>query len=119
MQNRNKSYVTELFSHTAIYGVGLLLNKAVSFLLLPVYTYYYSPAQLGLFNLIQSLWLFIIVFYLYGMETSFIKYFIDAKDDKSRSEIYSSSLLLIISSSIILSTALYFFLKIRKKANTL
>jgi O-antigen/teichoic acid export membrane protein len=106
--DNSKSHIKELFSHTAIYGVGIMLNKFLSFLLIPIYTYYFTPADLGLYNLIQSLWLFIILLYVYGMETSFIKFFIDAKEDKLKTKIYSTSLLLISSTSLIFSVILYF-----------
>jgi len=105
--NNSKSHIKELLSHTAIYGVGIMLNKFLSFLLIPVYTYFFSPADLGLYNLIQSLWLFIILIYVYGMETSFIRFFIDAKEDKVKTEIYSTSLLLITLTSLIFSVIIY------------
>jgi O-antigen/teichoic acid export membrane protein len=104
----SKSHIQEIFSHTAIYGVGIMLNKFLSFLLIPIYTYYFSPADLGLYNLVQSLWLFIILIYVYGMETAFIKFFIDAKEDKHKTEIYSTSLLLISFTSLIFSVIIYF-----------
>jgi len=85
-----------------------MLNKFLSFLLIPIYTYYFSPADLGLYNLVQSLWLFIILIYVYGMETSFIRFFIDAKEEKSKTEIYSTSLLLISFTSLIFSVVIYF-----------
>lgn len=106
--NNPKSHIKELFSHTAIYGIGIMLNKVLSFLLIPIYTYFFSPADLGLYNLVQSLWLFIILIYVYGMETSFIRFFIDAKEDKSKSEIYSTSLLLISFTSFVFSVIIYF-----------
>ena len=104
-----KSQVKELFSQTAIYGVGILLNRSLSFLLLPIYTYFFSPGELGLYNLIQSIWLFVILIYVYGMETSLIKFFIDAKDDENKKEIYSTTLILITVTSIIFSTLIYLF----------
>ena len=102
-----KSHIKEVFSHTAIYGVGIMLNKFLSFLLIPIYTFYFSPADMGLYNLIQSLWLFIILIYVYGMETSFIKFFIDAKEEERKAEIFSTSVLLITLTSLIFSGILY------------
>ena len=104
-----KSQVKELFSQTAIYGVGILLNRSLSFLLLPVYTHFFSPGELGLYNLIQSIWLFVILIYVYGMETSLIKFFIDAKDSENKKEIYSTTLILITVTSIIFSVLIYLF----------
>jgi O-antigen/teichoic acid export membrane protein len=106
--DKPKSHIKELFSHTAIYGIGIMLNKVLSFLLIPIYTYFFSPSDLGLYNLIQSLWLFIILIYVYGMETSFIRFFIDAKEDKIKTEIYSTTLILISFTSLIFSIIIYF-----------
>ena len=91
----------ELFSQTMIYGVGLLANKFISFLLIPLYTYYFSPASMGLFNIVSSIWLVIAIVYVYGTETSFIKYFTDEKNDEKKSEVYSTTLFMILFSSII------------------
>ncbi len=90
-----------------IYGLGIMLNKSVGFLLLPLYTKYFLPEQIGLFTLVQSLSLILGVIYMFGMETSFMKYFIDSKDDKSRSEIYSSTLALLTVTSLILSSIVF------------
>lgn len=100
--------VKDLFSQTTIYGVGLLANKAISFVLLPLYTFYFSPSELGAYNIVQSLWMFIILFYLYGQETSFIKFFIDGHGDSEKKEIYSTTLILLTVSSFVFSLILYF-----------
>lgn len=105
---QEKSHVKELFSQTMIYGLGIILNKSVGFILLPVYTKYFSPEQIGLFALIQSVSFFLGVLYMFGMETSFMKFFIDAKDIYSKSKIYSSTLLLLAVTSFIFSAIIYF-----------
>jgi O-antigen/teichoic acid export membrane protein len=103
------SHIKELLSQTAIYGVGILLNRSLSFFLLPLYTQFFSPGELGLYNLIQSIWLFIILIYVYGLETSFIKSFIDEKDSLKRKEIYSTTFILITTTSIFFSILIYLF----------
>jgi O-antigen/teichoic acid export membrane protein len=79
--NSNQSHIKELISTTTIYGLSIFLNRSAGFLLLPLYTYYLSPQEMGLFNLMQSIWLFIILIYMYGMETSFIKFFIETDSE--------------------------------------
>ncbi|MDZ4711486.1 MAG: polysaccharide biosynthesis C-terminal domain-containing protein [bacterium] len=103
-----RSHVKELFSQTVIYGLGIILNKSVGFILLPVYTKFFSPEQIGLFTLIQSLSLFFGVIYMFGMETSFMKFFIDAKDTRSKSEIYSVTLMTLSMTSLIFSIIIFF-----------
>lgn len=104
----NKSHVKELFSQTLIYGVGIMLNKSVNFILLPVYTKYFSPEQIGLLTLVQSISFFFGIIYTFGLETAFMKFFIDAKDVKQKSEIYSSVLIFLFISSLVLSILIYF-----------
>lgn len=102
-----KSHAKELFSHTLIYGLGIVLNKSVNFILLPVYTKYFPPEQIGLFTLVQSLSLFLGVIYTFGIETSFMKYFIESDNVKSKAEIYSSALISLFFTSLLLSLLIY------------
>ncbi len=107
MENK-KSDIKELFSTTSVYGVSILLNRSITLILLPVYTYFFSPAELGLFNIMQSIWLFIIVFYIYGMETSFLKFFVDGRNDDDKRGIFSTSLILVSVTSVIFTIILLF-----------
>ncbi len=101
-------HVKDLFSQTTIYGIGLFANKAISFVLLPLYTYYFAPSELGVYNIVQSVWLFIILIYLYGQETAFIKFFIDAENEREKKNIYSTTLIMLALTSLAFSSALYF-----------
>ncbi|MEO8666582.1 MAG: polysaccharide biosynthesis C-terminal domain-containing protein [Ignavibacteria bacterium] len=103
----NESHLKKLFSQTVIYGMGIILNKSVNFILLPVYTKYFSPSEIGLFTLVQSLSLFLGVIYTFGLETSFMKFFIDANDNAERSKVYSSSLILLSITSFVLSIVVF------------
>ena len=104
-----KSHAGELLSHSVIYGLGIILNKSVNFILLPLYTNYFPPEQIGLFTLVQSISLFLGVIYTFGLETSFMKYFIEADDLKRKSEIYSSVLISLLATSFLLSFLIFSF----------
>lgn len=103
----SKSHVSELFRQTVIYGLGIMLNKSVGFILIPLYTKYFPPEQIGLFTLVQSLSLFLGVVYMFGMETSFMKFFIDVKEEKGKAEVYSSTLIFLLLVSAVLSSLIY------------
>ncbi len=103
-----KSPIKTLLSHTAIYGVGLVLNKSLGFLLLPVYTNYFTPGDWGVFNIVWSLWIFLSVLYSLGFENSFMKYFIEEKNKARKSVIYSSVLVALLFSSVVFSLCIYF-----------
>ncbi len=102
------SQIHKIFSDTIIYTIGSVFNRLLPFLLLPIYTLYFPPVEYGIFSLVYSFWFFVSVFYLYGMETAFQKYFLEAKEHDEKKKIYSSTLLLIFSSSVLFSLVIYF-----------
>lgn len=102
------SPIRKIFSDTVIYTVGSVFNRLLPFLLLPVYTYYFQPEVYGIFSLVYSFWFVVVVFYLYGMETSFQKLFIEAKSLQAKKEIFSSTLIMQLLTAVILSSIIYF-----------
>ncbi|HRE41851.1 MAG TPA: oligosaccharide flippase family protein [Ignavibacteria bacterium] len=101
-------HLKSLFSQSVFYGLGLILNRSIGILLLPLYTAYFTSNQLGTYAIIYSLWLFINVIYLLGLETSFLKFFIDAKTKEEKSEIYCNTLTTISCTSIAFSVLIFF-----------
>ncbi|MCI0450574.1 MAG: oligosaccharide flippase family protein [Chlorobi bacterium] len=99
--------IRKIFSDTIIYTAGSVFNRLLPFLLLPIYTYYFKPADYGVFSLVYSFWFFAAVFYLYGMETSFQKFFIEAKSIDEKKSIFSSTLILIFFTSVLFSLIIY------------
>lgn len=102
------SQIQKIFSDTVIYTIGSVFNRLLPFLLLPVYTLYFPPAEYGIFSLVYSFWFFVSVFYLYGMETAFQKCFLETGSSETKKEIYSTTILLIFSTSVIFSGIIYF-----------
>jgi O-antigen/teichoic acid export membrane protein len=102
------SPIRKIFSDTIIYTVGSVFNRLLPFLLLPIYTYYFKPELYGIFSLVYSFWFFVVVFYLYGMETSFQKHFIEAKSQEEKKVIFSSTLIMLFATSVIFSIIIYF-----------
>ncbi|MBV6478467.1 MAG: hypothetical protein HGGPFJEG_01222 [Ignavibacteria bacterium] len=106
---QNVSHVKELFAHTIVYGLGIILNKSLNFILLPVYTKYFTPEEVGLFTLVYSLMLFTGIIYTFGLETSFIRFFIDSENESEKNEYYSSSIASLFITSIIFSIFIYIY----------
>jgi O-antigen/teichoic acid export membrane protein len=102
-----QTQIKNLFTDSLVYSAGNIVTRLLPFLLLPVYTHYFSPEQFGVYSLVRSLWFFAAVFYLYGMETAFQKFFIESKDFEERKKIFSSTLILILITSVILSLILF------------
>ncbi len=51
-ENAEPFRMAKLGRHSAIYGIGILLNKAVAFVMLPVYTRYLAPSDYGVLHLV-------------------------------------------------------------------
>ncbi len=70
-----------LGKQSLIYGLGTILTRLVTFLLLPVYTNVFTPEQYGIVSLSYAFTGFVIVFYRYGMDTALMKFYIDAEGE--------------------------------------
>ena len=86
--------------------MGYLLIRAVSFLLLPLYTNIFSTEEFGVFSLIFIFIAFSQFFYSYGMDASLMKFFVKNKNHK---QIYSSIFITLFFSSSFLSTLIWIF----------
>lgn len=104
-----KTYIRKIFSDSVIYGFGNIINRFLGFLLLPLHTYFFKPADYGVFSLVYSFGFFAAVFYLFGMETSFQKFFIETKDDENRKKIFSTTLILLLFTSFVFSIIIFIF----------
>ena len=93
-----------------IYGIGSLIVKSLSFILLPLYTNYLNQQEVGHIFLLFAFIAFMQIFYNHGLDSAFLKYYGNNKDkdvigNTIISSLYISSLL--ISSLIVLSSYLY------------
>ena len=80
------------WSITAVYSVGFLSLRAISFLLLPLYTNLLSTLEAGYVFILYTIIAFLNTLYSHGMDSSLLKYFKDNNDSKiiTTSTIYSS-----------------------------
>ena len=77
--------IRTLGKQSLIYGIGTILTRLVTFLLLPIYTNVFTPEQYGVVSLAYAFTGFAIVLYRYGMDTALMKYYIDAdSNDKQK-----------------------------------
>jgi O-antigen/teichoic acid export membrane protein len=73
--------IRTLGKQSLIYGIGTILTRLVTFLLLPVYTNVFTPEQYGIVSLAYAFTGFVIVVYRYGMDTALMKFYIDAEGE--------------------------------------
>ncbi len=100
-------YIERLFKHSAIYGIGDIGSKLINLLLIPVHTYYLTILEYSIFTLFILFYSFALTFYLLGINTGFIRHFLDKKYNKS--EIFSSAFLFVVIYNILLSITIFIF----------
>lgn len=105
----NKPHIKKLFSQSVYYGTGLVLNRSLGTILLPLYTLYFSTADLGMYSIIYSIWLFVNAIYILGLETSFLKFFIASDNNSVKAETYSSTIASVTMTSLLFSAIIFYF----------
>jgi O-antigen/teichoic acid export membrane protein len=73
-----------LIRNSIIYTVVTVLQKAVSFFLLPVYTRFLSPNDYGITAVVNSLISLLSLFYTLSLGAAYIRFYYDVKDDAEK-----------------------------------
>jgi len=104
------SSIKQLSKHTLVYGIGNILNRGMTFLLLPFYTNLITKEEYGVYSLIYSFIALTNVFFIHGMDTAFMRFFIPEKDPESRKKILNTVYTSIFVSTFLLSAGIYLIL---------
>lgn len=81
-----------LFKHLSIYGLGGILAKSISFLLLPLYTRLLMPEDYGILALITIVGNVIGILYGFMVSSGFIRNYYDNSDERQRRILFSTAL---------------------------
>ena len=87
----------KLASQTAIYGLSSVVGRLLNFLLVPLYTRYFLPAEYGVVTEFYAYVAFLVVLSTYGMETAFFRF--SKKEETTK--VYSTTLISLLLSSIV------------------
>src|SRR5215210_6152987 len=74
----------ELLRHSALYGLGNLVARIVSVLLLPLYTRYLSPGDYGLIETLVALSAVLTALVAQAMKSAFFRFYFDSGEDERR-----------------------------------
>jgi len=79
--------------HTAVYGLANVLDRAISFLMLPVYTRFLTPSDYGILELIHMTVTLMAVTLGLGIEAAVSRFYFDHEGTEKRNLVVSSALL--------------------------
>jgi len=101
--------LTKTFGHAGIYTVGIILNRAVSFVMLPIYTRYLTPSDYGVLELLEMTVDVVITLTALGIHQGFFKFYYAYEADNDRKELVSTvfimSITLLVLSTVAFGTA--------------
>ncbi len=103
--------IIDSYKDSIIYGVGSLANKFVGFLLLPVYTSYFSLAKFGVLGLIEPIVQFLFVLLGMGITSAFMRWYATSKDETKKKEIFFNSYILVFAIDLFFLIILILFSK--------
>lgn len=100
------SKISQLASHTAIYGVSTIVGRLLNYLLVPLHTYLFEPASYGIVGELYAYITFLNIVYLLGMETAFFHF---ANKQNNIERVYASALVTLTLVSILFSGTVLLF----------
>lgn len=108
-----KQQIIRLGSHSVIYGVGTMLTRFLSLLLLPLFTTYLTPADYGVISLLGLLSFVAQPIFSLGLGAAMGPSYFEGNNEKRKSAtVWTAFLILLVSSVILLSLAWLFPLEL-------
>jgi len=101
--------IKRLTSHSAVYGISTILGRAISFLLLPLYTHYLSKEAYGIVSLVLAYLGIMTIISTYGLDAAFLRYYILAGHEEEKRNIFNTGFwsVLLMSAVILLGSFLF------------
>ncbi len=95
--------------HGLIYGAGVLISKAVAFLMLPIYTRYLSPADYGVLRLLEMVLEVASIVAGSRLGAGIFWFYHKAQTDAERRKVLSTAVIVLLLSYAVATAAIYVF----------
>ena len=79
--------------HSIIYGIGDLLGKGLSLILLPLYLHYLSPEEYGTLDLLDMTTYIVSILLAVGIAQAVMRYYFEYQDQERRDQVVSVALI--------------------------
>jgi O-antigen/teichoic acid export membrane protein len=92
------SRLRELLSDSLVYGLSSVVARFLNYLLVPLYTGVFSPAEYGVVGLIYGAIVFLNVIFTMGLESAYIRY---ASDRERAKDVFKTLQMLLLGASVV------------------
>lgn len=105
-KSQNLNPFKKLAGQTAIYGLPTIVGRLLNYLLVPLYTYKFTPQEFGVNTELYSYVSFFMILLTYGMETAFFRF--ASENSENREKVFATSFLSVVTSSSVFLVVLLF-----------
>lgn len=91
-QSSGVDEIRRMLKHALVYGGGIVVSKAVGFIMVPLYTRLLTPADYGLLELLTRGAEVAAIVLTLGFSTSVLRFYYDVKSEQDRNAVASSAL---------------------------
>ncbi|HOZ81488.1 MAG TPA: oligosaccharide flippase family protein, partial [Bacteroidia bacterium] len=100
------SGIKKLAGQTVLYGLSSIVGRMLNYLLVPIYTRIFSPAEYGVVSELYSYSAFLLILFTYGMETAFFNFM---QKEENKNKVYENCISLVSYTTTILVLLMIFF----------
>jgi O-antigen/teichoic acid export membrane protein len=104
-----KTKIKELVGHGLIYGLTSSLQNILGFVLLPILTVYYTPAEFGVYSIILLASSLASAVFYFGASTALGRFYFEEDSDIYRQEIVSTALYITMAGALLLVVLSFLF----------
>ena len=108
------SHTQSLLKNTLIYTVGNLGSRVLTFVLLPIYSFYLNREEVGYYDLILTSLMLLTPLLTLQISESVYRWLLDTKEGENQSKIISNGVL-VLGFGIVLSTLLFILFRNQTK----
>jgi len=107
-QIKKKGIFKNLGTDTITYGLSSILQPAISFLLIPIYTNYFTPSEYGILSLLYILSTFLVVVFGLGLPQAALRSYYDYDNNVGTKMVISTAFYILLINGVALITISYF-----------
>jgi O-antigen/teichoic acid export membrane protein len=101
--------LSRLLRHAAVYGIGRILSKGISLFLLPFYTYYLTPVDYGVMEILSLVIMLAGMLAGFGISSGLMRYYYATENEDERRELVGTAVIFsIIAAGVMTAPALLF-----------
>ena len=101
--------ISRIIKHSGTYGLGIVLSKAVGFLMIPVYTHFLAPSDYGTLELLDLIVFLATNFTALGIFSAVFRFYAAYEDERDKKEVISTALLFNACASLLVAAGIMVF----------